>query len=145
MKTRVNLIKDPRFESLSTDSGVSVDGGTLRLPFGHDRRIDIGEVLEPGVTYRLGCRIRQLGDWTGPDAQSPVWMHPDDWVPSIDLWESGEGISWKTITTGERKPFRIELRSYGDGVEISDLILERMDTFDPSVPYFHGDLAPLPD
>lgn len=143
MKTRVNLIKDPRFESLSTDSGVSVDGGTLRLPFRHDRRIEIGDVLEPGVTYRLGCRIRQLGDWTGPDVKSPVWMHPDDWNPYLDLWDDGDGISSGTITIDERKPFRIELRSYGDGVEISDLILERMDTFDPSVPYFHSGTMPL--
>ncbi len=143
MKIRVNLIKDPMFASFSTDGNVSVDGGTLHIPPGTLRLIDLGDVLEPGVTYRLGCRIDQLGDWTGPEAHSPVWMHPDDWVPSIDLWENGDGISSGTITTGERKPFQIELRSYGDGVEVSDLILERMDTFDPSVPFFHGDTMPL--
>lgn len=144
MKTRVNLIKDPKFASLATDGRVSVDGGTLRMPAGVRRVIDIGDVLEPGVTYRLGCRIRQLGDWTGPGVQSPVWIHPQDWVPQLDIWGDGDGISSGTITIDERKPFLIELRSYGDGVEISDLTLERMDTFDPSVPYFHGDLAPLP-
>lgn len=65
--------------------------------------------IKSGAIFHLGCL--QMGDWQGPEPQSPgfsqmspgLWPGPRGWPGSVDREEEGQGQASALGTLGQSK------------------------------------------
>lgn len=124
----------------------SVDDGVLTIADGTASRPYVyftTEVLTPGERYVFACMLEASDEIS--DEASLILIYSRDWT-IVGKWTKGDGAEVACpFTVPDDGYVNIRFAPRGGTVKVSRIQLESSKTFDETMPYFHGDIMPLPE